>query len=102
MTQLALSDTVIVEDLHWREQLLAMRHLRPDTPLPQPRGPLAQQLLNALLSLPDEQDPLHWLQQEHGQTTALLTLGLTLDLAVHLYRSTRYPPRPHDEPDRMY
>ena len=102
MTQLALSDTVIVEDLHWRERLLAMRHLPPDTPLPQPRGPLAQQLLNALLSLPDEQDPLHWLQQEHGQTTALLTLGLTLDLAVHLYRFTRYPPRPHDEPDRMH
>lgn len=50
--------TVIVGDLYWREQLLAARHLRPGTQLSQINHPLAQQLLQDLLQLPDESDPL--------------------------------------------
>ncbi len=92
-------ETVIVEDLHRREQLLAMRHLRPGTQLPQCRGLLARQLQDNLLQLPDECDPLNWLQKERGQVTALLALSLTLDLATQLHHSAQQVLRLHNEPD---
>jgi hypothetical protein len=89
MTRQAAFDTVIVDDLRRREQLTAMRHLRPSTHLPQPIGPLARELRDELLQLPDERDPLYWLQQERGQVSALLMLSLALDLATQLYRSAQ-------------
>ncbi len=87
MTLKTAFDTMIVDDFHLHEQLIALRHLRPGTRLPHPQGPLARQLRDELLQLSDERDPLLWLQQERGLVTALLMLSLALDLASHLYLS---------------
>lgn len=84
MAGLTASETVNVDEIYWRNQLLAIRHLRPGTPVTQPGGPLARQLFNDLLRLPDQHDPLLWLQRERGPAVALLMLGLIGDFAAQL------------------
>src|SRR5581483_7413583 len=96
MMQLA-RNTAMVEDLHRREQLLAMRHLRPGTALLRPRGILERQLFDSLLHLPDGDDPLRWLREEGRQLTALLMLSLIFDYVAQLQQSSQHLARQHEE-----
>lgn len=56
------------------EQLRAMRHLPPSTELPQPASREQRQLLTDLLRLPEEVDPLQWLQAERGPVIVHIAL----------------------------
>jgi hypothetical protein len=57
-----------------RDQLVAMRQLPPGTQLPQLAAQDERQLLSELLRLPDEVDPLRWLQTERGPLIARVLL----------------------------
>ncbi|WP_376793686.1 hypothetical protein [Thermogemmatispora sp.] len=92
MPALRQPEEVSVRERQQREQLRAMRHLRPGTALLHLESPLAQSLFEALLRLSDEHDPLSWLQQEGASDAALLTLSLTLDLAIELHHTARQLP----------
>ncbi|WP_041330535.1 hypothetical protein [Roseiflexus castenholzii] len=70
-----------------RDQLAALRHLRPGVPLTHPRGRLAQRLFADLLALDDGIDPLPWLVSARAPTVALLTLARALDFATICARS---------------
>lgn len=72
-------------DLQLREQLAALRHLRPGTQVPRPHGSVASHLFDDLLALQDDVDVLQWLQTERGQAVALLSLGLALDVATGVH-----------------
>jgi hypothetical protein len=91
------SDTVIVADIRQREQLRAMRQLHPDACLPQPTGQLARQILDDLLNLPDERDPLLWLREERRLSIAVLMLSGVLDLAAMLREGIHRKSRSHAE-----
>ncbi|MCS6938830.1 MAG: hypothetical protein RMJ55_13400 [Roseiflexaceae bacterium] len=80
----------LAADVRQRDQLAALRHLRPGVPLTYPRGPLARRLFADLLALDDEIDPLPWLVSARAPTVALLTLALALDFATFCagYRGT--------------
>jgi hypothetical protein len=73
---------VVADDLQRREQLAALRRLRPTIAIAHPRGPLARQLFMDLLACDDAIDPLPWLISARAQTVALLALALALDFAT--------------------
>jgi len=75
-----------------RLRIEAMRRLPPGTPLPQPADVREQRVLGDVLALPDETDPLRWLSDERGTTTALLTLRLLLEQARDVCRSAETRP----------
>ncbi len=54
--------------------LRAMRYLPPQTYLPRPATAEERQLLDDLVALPDDADPLLWLRQERGTLTARIAL----------------------------
>lgn len=58
------------------EKIIALRHLPPDTTLPEHPDLSANPLLIDLLQLPDETDPFKWLQKEHS---ALISRALVWD-----------------------
>lgn len=62
-----------------RNQLQAMRHLPPDTVLPQPEPFEERELLRELLHLPDTVDALEWLWNERSQLCARITLWYGLE-----------------------
>ncbi len=72
----------LAADVRQRDQLAALRRLRPGVPLTHPRGRLAQRLFADLLALDDGMDPLPWLISARAPTVALLTLALALDFAT--------------------
>lgn len=59
---------VVADDLQRREQLAALRRLRPTIAIAHPRGPLARQLFMDLLACDDAIDPLPWLISARAQT----------------------------------
>lgn len=92
-------ETVIAGQLRLREQVRALRHLRPGTRLPNLNALLAQRLRDDLLRLSDERDPLGWLEEERGETIALLALCSAADLAAGLRRGWRRIERLHADSD---
>lgn len=61
-----------------REDVLAMRHLPPGTQLRRSSNETLEHLFADLLRLPDEVDPLLWLQRERGSVAARIALWLEL------------------------
>src|SRR5215211_6474583 len=66
-------------ETEWREQLRALRHLPAETEFPRPNDPELVELLDELLGLPDDADPLAWLTEHRSELAARVELREQLD-----------------------
>jgi hypothetical protein len=73
-----------------RTQLQAMRHLPPGTTFPQPTNNKLRQLLEDLLSLPEEIDPFAWAQKERGNLIAELAFRFSLGQFIRMNRQYQH------------
>ena len=80
----------VAGEIHIREQLYAMRHLRPGMQLPEPVGKRRQQLLVDLLHLTEETDPLAWLQRDRSSLCSRLALWWCIRYAGSITGSLRF------------
>ncbi len=72
--------------LNMRAQVIALRHLPPETWLPKPVHLPDRELVAQLLALPDEADPFQWLQFHHSELAARVLLWKALDTLHSLVR----------------
>ena len=77
------------QEVRLHEQLRAMRHLPPGTPLSWPINSDERQLCDDLLHLPDDQDPISWLRDARGLLTARIALHQLLRNVQQLVSSLR-------------
>jgi hypothetical protein len=66
-----------------REDVRAMRHLPPGTPLRHPSDPWARALLDDLLALSDDVDPLRWMLDQRESLVACIALEAGLRYLRH-------------------
>lgn len=75
---------VFMPDVRAREQLIAFRHLPSNYHGTPQHNSLLRGLLDELLNLDDEGDPLAWLMRERSELASLLVIASALDAAVAL------------------
>src|SRR5712692_4415097 len=80
---------------HLGLKLRAMRHLPPGTHFARPVLTYQHALMDDLLHLSDDVDPLCWLQQHRGDEIARHALWIVLDLLIREYPGVgrSHPPR---------
>jgi hypothetical protein len=79
---------------YWQERQMvarvhALRHLPPDTWLPQSDLQPDRDLLAGLLNLEDGSDPLEWLKENHGELASRVLLWTTLDRIRSIVKGMR-------------
>src|SRR5215212_693072 len=67
-------------ETEWREQLRALRHLPRETEVPRPDDPELDQLLDELLALRNDADPIAWLAEHRSRLAARVVLRDQLEL----------------------